>query len=209
MRFLALLFFFCTPVALLAQDELSNDVVQFSGLVVTGDSLSPIPFATVYRVRDNRGTVTDTRGFFSIPAIKGDTIRFSSVGYIPTEIYISDTLSSNRYNVVQYLNTDTVQIQTSFIYPWPTKQKFKQELLALDLDADEEERARQNLEAIMLYNRMAELGADGGEAYKASMIQQSQRISYSGQVPPQNIFSPIAWAQFISAWKKGAYKKKN
>ena len=29
-----------------------------------------------------------------------------------------------------------------------------------------------------------------------------------GQVPPQNIFNPIAWANFIDAWKRGDFRKK-
>ena len=182
--------------------------MQFSGLVVTGDSLSPIPFTTVYRVRDNKGTVTDVRGFFAIPALKGDTIRFSSVGYSSTEYVIPDTLSANRYNVVQYLSRDTIYINTTYIYPWRTKERMKREILALNLDDDATERAKKNLESIMLYNRMAEVGMDGSENFKYSMLQQSQRISYTGQVPPQNIFNPIAWAQFIQAWKEGAYRRR-
>ncbi|MDG1673981.1 MAG: carboxypeptidase-like regulatory domain-containing protein, partial [Flavobacteriales bacterium] len=57
-------------------------VVQVSGLVVTGDSLSPLPYCTVFRSRDRRGTMTDVRGFFSLPALEGDTLEFSSVGYV-------------------------------------------------------------------------------------------------------------------------------
>ncbi|MDP4588593.1 MAG: carboxypeptidase-like regulatory domain-containing protein [Flavobacteriales bacterium] len=194
----------------MAQGDLedANDVVQFSGIVVTGDSLSPVPFVTVYRTRDAKGTITDTKGFFSIPVLKGDTIRFSSIGYVPTQMSISDTLSANRYNVVQFLGVDTVMVATTFIYPWPTKQKMKEEILALRLEDDQAERARKNLESIMMYNRMAEMGMDGSENYKVAMQQQAQRISYAGQAPPQNIFSPIAWAQFIKAWQGGAYKKK-
>jgi len=30
-----------------------------------------------------------------------------------------------------------------------------------------------------------------------------------GQVPPQNIFNPIAWAEFIQAWKRGDFKRKD
>ena len=64
-----------------AQDNLSPEgqpagVVQVSGLVVTGDSLSPLPYCTVFRARDRRGTMTDVRGFFSIPALEGDTLEF-------------------------------------------------------------------------------------------------------------------------------------
>ena len=215
LNFEAMRYFFalCTiffSLSSMAQGDLedANDVVQFSGIVVTGDSLSPVPFVTVYRTRDAKGTITDTKGFFSIPVLKGDTIRFSSIGYVPTQMSISDTLSANRYNVVQFLGVDTVMVATTFIYPWPTKQKMKEEILALRLEDDQAERARKNLESIMMYNRMAEMGMDGSENYKVAMQQQAQRISYAGQAPPQNIFSPIAWAQFIKAWQGGAYKKK-
>lgn len=208
MRYTFTAIFFFISCLVFAQTNASEDVVQFSGLVVTGDSLSPIPFTTVYRARDNKGTVTDVRGFFAIPALKGDTVRFSSVGYLATEFVIPDTLSANRYNVVQYLSRDTIFINTTYIYPWNTKEKMKQEILALNLDDDATERARKNLESIMLYNRMAEVGMDGSENFKYSMLQQSQRISYAGQVPPQNIFNPIAWAQFIQAWKEGAYRRR-
>lgn len=60
-----------------AVDSTLLDVVQISGMVVTGDSLSPLSFATVYRMRDSRGTMTDANGFFSIPALEGDTLRVS------------------------------------------------------------------------------------------------------------------------------------
>lgn len=208
MRYSFLVLFLLVVSYLSAQADADQEVVQFSGLVVTGDSLSPIPFTTVYRARDNKGTVTDVRGFFAIPALKGDTIRFSSVGYASTQFVIPDTLTANRYNVVQYLSRDTIFINTTYIYPWNTKEKMKQEILALNLDDDATERARKNLESIMLYNRMAEVGMDGSENFKYSMLQQSQRISYAGQVPPQNIFSPVAWAQFIQAWKDGAYRRR-
>ncbi|MGB1637014.1 MAG: hypothetical protein ACPHBR_09535, partial [Flavobacteriales bacterium] len=52
----------------------SANVVQVSGLVVTGDSLAPLPYCTVFRARDRRGTMTDVRGFFSLPALEGDTL---------------------------------------------------------------------------------------------------------------------------------------
>ncbi|NQX91418.1 MAG: carboxypeptidase-like regulatory domain-containing protein [Flavobacteriales bacterium] len=207
MRWTLLLFLFILPFVTQAQDE-SNEVVQFSGLIVYGDSLAPVPFASVYRVRDRQGTVTDTRGFFTIPVLKGDTIQFSSVGFQPSRMVVSDTLSSNRYNVVQYMSKDTIFVETAFVYPWPTKAALKQELLALNLYEDEAERARKNLESIMMYNRMTEMGMDGGENYKFAMQAQTQSIRYAGQVPPQNIFNPVAWAQFVEAWRNGAFKKK-
>ena len=37
---------------------------------------------------------------------------------------------------------------------------------------------------------------------------QAVKYYYAGQVPPQNIFNPAAWGEFIKAWKRGDFKKK-
>ena len=39
--------------------------------------------------------------------------------------------------------------------------------------------------------------------------QSSTKYSYMGQNPPQNIFNPLAWADFIQAWKRGDFKNNN
>ncbi|MDO7740624.1 MAG: carboxypeptidase-like regulatory domain-containing protein, partial [Flavobacteriales bacterium] len=90
-----------------AADSTLLNVVQISGMVVTGDSLSPLSFATVYRMRDSRGTMTDANGFFSIPALEGDTLRVSSMGYIAQQFTVPSDLQPPRMNVVQPLGRDT------------------------------------------------------------------------------------------------------
>ena len=182
-------------------------VIQFSGIVVTGDSLTPVPYTSVYRERDNRGTITDFYGFFSLPTYEGDTIRFTCVGLADAEFVIPDTLTANRYNVVQFMTVDTVQIPATFIYPWPAPEKFKEEFLALELPDSEEERARKNLESVMMYDRMIEMGADGSENYKIAVQEQTQRNYWAGQTPPLSVFNPIAWAKFIEAWQNGDFKE--
>ena len=49
-----------------AKDSIEEDVVQVSGLVVTGDSLTPLPYATVYRARDQRGAMTEGLCIFGL-----------------------------------------------------------------------------------------------------------------------------------------------
>jgi hypothetical protein len=191
----------------IAQDGTDRQVIQFSGLVVTGDSLTPVAFTTVFRVSDQRGTITDNLGFFSIPAFAGDTVQFSCIGYMPARYIIPDTLSSSRYNMVQVLGRDTVQIETTFIYPWPTKERFRKEFLALELPDTKEDLARRNLEAAKLYERMNELEPDAREAYHYAMMRNTQQITYAGMTPMTGLISPIAWAQFINAWRSGAFKK--
>ncbi len=42
----------------------SRNIIQLSGLVVTGDSLKPLPYTTIMIKNTNRGTTTDYYGFF-------------------------------------------------------------------------------------------------------------------------------------------------
>ena len=106
-------------------DSLSAQVVQVSGLVVTGDSLSPLPYCTVFRSRDRRGTMTDARGFFSLPALTGDTLEFSSVGYMSQQAVIPEGGELARVNLVQPMGRDTVTMNDAFVYPWPSREHFK------------------------------------------------------------------------------------
>lgn len=201
--FVLIIFSLCAE----AQDDDEPCVVQFSGLVVTGDSLTPVPFTTVFRTRDERGTITDNLGFFSIPAYAGDTIKFSSVGYLAAKYVIPDSLSTNRYNMVQVMRRDTVQLETTFIYPWPTKERFREEFLSLDLPDTKEEVAQRNLEAAMLYERMNEMGMTADENYRYAMQRETQKIQYTGAIPTVSLLNPIAWAQFIQAWRRGDFGK--
>ena len=81
--------------------EPSAEVVQISGMVVTGDSLAPLAYATVFRARDLRGTMTDVNGFFSIPALAGDTLTVSSIGYLTQAFAVPTDLELPRMNVFQ------------------------------------------------------------------------------------------------------------
>jgi hypothetical protein len=50
---------------------------------------------------------------------------------------------------------------------------------------------------------------DGASATSMQLRNVATKASYAGQVPPMNIFNPVAWAEFIQAWKRGDYKRKN
>ena len=56
---------------------------------------------------------------------------------------------------------------------------------------------------------MSTTPGDAGEATALQMRNAATRASYAGQVPPQNLFNPAAWAEFIKAWKRGDYKRKS
>lgn len=202
--------FFIAPFAVVNAQEEDDDLhlIQFSGVVLDGDSLNPLPFTTVIIDNTKRGTTTDFYGYFSFVAEPADTIRFSSVGYHTDYYVIPDTLEGNRYSMIQVLSRDTVELSEVTIYPWPDKDEFKEAFLSLRLPSDDLQRAQRNLSKDMMTAKMMNMSMhDGSANFKYQMYQRNRTIYEAGQYPSFTILNPVAWAQFIQAWKDGAFKK--
>jgi hypothetical protein len=186
-----------------------QQLIQFSGLVLTSDSLMGIPYATVLIKGTGRGTVTDYQGFFSLVAGKGDVIEFSCIGHRSSTIVIPDSLTKDKYSVIQLLTRDTIFLPETQIFPWPTKEQFKQAFMSLNIPDDDYERAKRNLERERLKELGLSMKMDANENIDYMFRRESYKYYYYGQVPPMNIFNPIAWAKFIEAWKKGEFKRQD
>ena len=183
-----------------------KDLIQFSGVVITGDSLNPVPFTNVLIEQTGRGTMTDYYGYFSFVAQKGDSILFSAVGFKRNRFVIPDSLTKNKYSLIQIMNSDTVELQETIVYPWPTREQFKEAFLAMEIPETDYDRAQKNLYQADMIARMDAAMPSGGETFKYSMQEYQQQIYYAGQAPPMNIFNPVAWGEFIQAWKRGDFK---
>lgn len=182
-------------------------IVQLSGLIVTGDSLKPLPYANIWIKNTRRGTISDFYGFFYITLRENDTIRFSSVGFDEVFYIVPDTLTGNRYSVVQVMTRDTLILPETVIYPWPTKDQFKRAFLNVKIPEDDYDRAIKNLARAEMKERMQNLPMDGSMNFRNYMNQQNQQLYYAGQTPPMRLFDPIAWAEFFKAWRDGKFKR--
>lgn len=191
------------------QAQSKNDsLIQFSGVLLTRDSLEAVPFATVMIKGSNRGTISDYYGYFSFVAERGDTIQFSYVGFKDALFWIPDSLDRKNYSLIQMMDVDTVILQEAVIYPWPTKEQFRQAFLDLRLPEDDKQIAMRNLERAELKERMESMEASGSESFKIANQMRANQLYYAGQLPPNNLLNPIAWAKFIKAWKNGDFKRK-
>lgn len=201
---------FAVPFSAKAQFEsLRDSVVQLYGVVMTADSLKAIPYVTVQVRGQRRGTMTNEQGVFSIVVLKGDQIEFSSVGYKPKLADIPRDLEGNQFSLIQLLVTDTVYLPVTIIRPRPTREQFERDFVNVDIPDDQIEIARKNTDASKR-RALARVVPTGGSENANIMLRQSaQRYYYSGQAPPQNIFNPFAWNEFIQAWKRGDFKNKN
>ena len=107
-------------------------VIQFSGVVVTGDSLAPVPYVNVYVKNKYYGTTTDYYGYFSLPAVCGDTLQFSSIGFKKSDYVIPQNLTEDRYSVVHVISSDPLKLPIVEIYPWPSKEEFREAFMNLN-----------------------------------------------------------------------------
>jgi hypothetical protein len=189
-----------------AQD---NKLIQFSGVVVTSDSLTPLPFVSIAVKNTRKGTITDYYGFFSFVAKKGDIIVFSTVGYKPVMFKIPDTITHQRYSLIQTLAADTVLLSETVIYPWPSPEQFKNAFININIPDDEYRLAEKNLARAEMKERFNNFKMDGSMNYKYAMDRVNSRLYYAGQLPPNNLLNPFAWAKFIQAWRNGDFKRKN
>ena len=207
--FLCLLFFWTVLTA--QNEEPSQDLIQLSGLVLDGstEELLPIPYTNVFIKTDTRrGTYSDFKGFFTIVARKGETVIFSTVGYKTVEFVVPDSLEDDHYSIVQMMTQDTINLPETVVFPWPSKEHFKIEFLAMDVTPELQRRAAENVAEEVLERGRQTVIRDGNENADYYLRQQASNYYHYGQVPPMNIFSPVAWGKFIKAWKNGDFKKK-
>jgi hypothetical protein len=201
------------PAAAIAQKELpineNDDLIQFSGITITADSLNPVPYAKIYDVSSRRGTATDVNGYFSFVAHKKDTILFTALGYKPVHFFIPDTITKNRYSLIQLMSADTLTLAEAIIFPWPTYEDFKRAFLETKIPDDDLEIARKNLLAADIRMMAEDYPMDANMNYRNFIDGQTSKLYYFGQQQPFNFLNPFAWAQFIKAWKDGKFKQKS
>ena len=190
-------------------ETVKDSVVQLYGIVMTADSLKGIPAVSITIKGSNRGTISNEQGVFSIVVLKGDVIDFTHVSYKPKTVTIPRNLQGNQYSVVQLMVEDTAYLPATIIRPRPTPEQFARDFVNTKVPDDDIEIARQNNSSAKRRALMQSTPADGGEATNLQFKNIATKASYAGQVPPMNIFNPAAWAEFIDAWKRGDFKRKN
>ena len=203
------LMLFVIPYVTNAQfEKLKDSVVQFYGVVMTADSLEGIPAVSIMIKAQNPGTFSNDQGVFSIVVMKGDQVEFTSIGYKPKLVSIPRDIEGNQYSMIQLMVTDTQYLPATIIRPRPTREQFERDFINTDIPADQYEIARQNTDEAKRRILERALPKDGREAANYNLRNVAARQYYYGQAPPQNIFNPFAWNEFIKAWKRGDFKRK-
>ncbi len=188
-------------------ETVKDSVVQLYGVVMTADSLIGIPAVSIMVKGQNRGTMTNDQGVFSIVVLKGDEVEFTHVSFKPRLVTIPRDLQGNQHSIVQLMVEDTAYLPVTVIRPRPSSQQFARDFINMKTEDDNIEIARKNNDVARRRILVQNIPADGGGATAMQFRNIANKAYYAGQTAPQNIFSPAAWSEFIKSWKRGDYKR--
>jgi signal peptidase I len=196
-----------------ARGQGKPQVIQFSGLVTSGDSLYGVPGVTVYVPKAGRGTVTNDYGYFSMAVLAGDSVVIRAVGYQHLTVKIPRNYNKQSYSVILELKEDITVLPEVRIFPYPTEKDFKQAFLKLRLPERNLTGPERSLNENILAAMFAETPMGASANFRNSMdMQQLERDRRNGLAPnPRTnnpLLNPFAWMKFIEQIKNGDLKKK-
>ena len=117
---------------LLAQTP-KSDLVTIRAQLIGKFHRTPIPFARVINKTQLWGVLSDTSGIFTISARKNDTIYISSIGFLPIEMFVKDSLLK-QVRIPAILMTEKVYEMAEIdIQSLGTYQQFKYKILHLTI----------------------------------------------------------------------------
>jgi len=114
-----------------------ENLIQLSGLISEVRTGYPLPYSTIQVLNTYRGTVANSSGFFSLVVAPNDSIRFSSVGYESKIFVVPDTLTDVITSIGVFLGRDTMVLDVVEVYPWPSREDFRDAFLSLQLAQNE------------------------------------------------------------------------
>ena len=189
-------------------------IIQFTGIVATGDSLLGVPGATVYVPKAGRGTASNAYGYFSLAVLAGDSIIIRSLGYSNYVIVIPPDYQRLSYSVVVQLQEDATMLGEVRVFPYTTERDFKKAFLALRLPTERGSAAAANLNEELM-NRIFRTQPMGAVAnFRQTMQQQQYNYDARQGMGPSRysnnpLLNPFSWLQLIQQVKRGEFKKKN
>ena len=203
---LRLLLFLCISSVggqLSAQDETEQPrVIQFTGVVFASDSSTVVPGVHVYTPYGGRGTTTNPYGFFSMPALEGDSIVFSAIGFKRTYYIVPPHEAEHSLRLIMYMQEDVTYLQEVEIFPYPSEATFKAAILAAQLPNQED---LDNLDAWLssevmdrMYINMPNTPNMNYRYFNQQQLDHTVR-QYQTQANP--LLNPFAWASFIRSLK--------
>ena len=159
-------------------------------------------------------TISDLDGFFSVVAMPGDTLFFQHIGFKLQKFWVAGTLDGDEFLSRVVLEWDTEILDPVIVYPWPSKENFKEEFLAMEVQTNEMDIAQRNLALDELRQRAAAMGYDASEMQDYLITMQNQQLYNEGRVYGNGmnatgasailgaLSNPFAWQQLFQSLER-------
>jgi hypothetical protein len=93
--------FMIIPCLLKGQTITDNERININGIIYDANSSERLPFVHIIDISRNTGTSADDNGNFSFSTFKGDTLKYTAVGYSDHFFILNDSLKSSSYHVIK------------------------------------------------------------------------------------------------------------
>jgi hypothetical protein len=173
-------------ICLSQQENKGDKPILFRGVILDASSQTRLGNSQILINRMISAKSAED-GTFSFYANKKDTIRFSMLGYKPSSLIVSDTLSGNEFLTGVFLETDTLLIGEVIIVPKLTN--FKSEMMNARITPNTRlENARSNI-TIASYQGRTGQGKMGDPGVNYEILRQRQKINAieKGGIPSDKI----------------------
>ncbi len=157
----------------------SANRILFQGLVLDAQTSAKISGSQIV-INRKFSSVSTTDGTFAFYVNRKDTVIFYSLGYMPTTMLISDTLSGKDFIAGIYMKSDTLSIGEVIIVP-----RFS------------------NIKSKMLSGRSPESSTIDNAKYNVAVSSYQGRNSISSMNDPASNYAAIRQKQTIRAYERG------
>ncbi|MDX5320675.1 MAG: carboxypeptidase-like regulatory domain-containing protein [Bacteroidota bacterium] len=184
--------------------ERLHELIQFTGILITPDSLQAVSDVNIRIAGTMMGTVSNDEGFFAIVAKRNDTLIFSSVGFRTVKYVVPYSLTGQKYTMIQPMSQDTLYLPEAIVKPYISRELFEHYFVNLEVPQDGN--PLENMDPETIRELAYAMSMDGQDNAKYYLRQEAGKYYYTGQMVPINLMNPFAWAQFIKSWKDGKLK---
>lgn len=200
-----ILFFLITVGVVSTSLAQQKKLVQFSGVIHNADTNVVVPYVSVTNLSYNNYTVTaNHQGYFSFVAHEGDTILFTSVGYLSARVIIPK-VPEDKYTAMVNMTAEIKELPMVTPYPWASIDEFNMAFMSLEIADDDIVVAKKNLSPESLAALAAVTPRSAEEIQSYSSMQN--HIGLTNQAVNQRmanpLLSPFAWGNLIRQISEG------
>lgn len=199
---LVVLFTIGVTSATLAQQR---KLVQFSGVIHNADTNVVVPYVSVTNLSYNDYTVNaNHQGYFSFVAHEGDTILFTSVGYLSERVIIPE-VPEDKYTAMVNMIAEIKELPMVTPYPWASIDEFNMAFMSLEIADDDIVVAQKNLspESLAALAAVTPRSAEEIQSFNAMQNHISLTNRAVNQRMANPLLSPFAWGNLIRQIAEG------